>query len=1076
AACSAAAIRAAGTEVVELKGTGTFNPSPALAEAIACVEPAALSVRVKFGGLASGMIAVRRVFAPMPDADLDPGDGRCHGGCHGGITPRWRGAGAQAPGEGGERGGPPSFDPGTGGGGGGVAGGLDPAMPFPRARPGDLYETVEDDPFIALTHPALPGGAGAPPRLHLSIRDSVVTGYVSFFPSEKAGSIDRAEWYQAHTPEKLFGWKGLTKVVPASAVNEVKGGVLRYGMPEFTFQMENRSFVAGTAPPAGDGPSGSGSFLLTDEAQSFDAGVDVEAPGIGKERMSLKRAAGKIFGAQDFQLTLAPTDRFGGKFSGKLHGTFADGVLVIQGTATYRSKKLNGSVTMMLAPAEQAWTHVGKQLVGSANPPPAAPGGGGGLVLVGWGTVNFALNEWLTGSVSVVVDPDGYITSHGILRPTKQFQFLNDPDEFSWKKNLVPPIKKSVTFATIWAASVEGTLRFRLDGGARVGPGKVYGLEVEGSFSTRPGSALEASATGRINLSAWASIQATISGAVEVTAIGGTIPVGSVEVTLTGTATLRAYAELAPRFEFIKAAGADEGNFRISGSLEVAGAVDLGLSGKADFSVLGFGPTIDFGRFELPIGRLGARATISHVIGSGDPIELDYELTGFDERKFGSEVEDLVQEDADADRGKHHEKLEQAAGTVPPAEVDNKTDLAWTFPMNGVEHRLYTAYKPGPVLMMASTEGRVVDKLHTEIAAAEARAAAAEGDEAALATQEAAAARTIATQAKAVESSLTELQAEGKQNPDAAGVGEVAGSLTNFAAQYDKTDLGDPTEVIPEAAGAVAVDPATLRYVITNVAELNAVKAAKPAAMPDEPEGAAPDADKVSLWNDYSAAGTGYFDRYIAAIEKDLTPPKKKVRHDPPYTWPGYLKARKFYDSLRERKEFQDAIRNTILDEDAGQDPARVEIDVGVKKGRREVKYADVVVHDELGNLDVYSAKVRNVTEQVAKAKAAGKGDLAVQKWISDQLDKDVREAIDLYGGQVSFRRKFMSTATGRAATRPPKHPLYEKPVFVKKVILVWRGDADLVPERFRDYIEVVGNGLGAKYRKTISCEVKLLP
>jgi hypothetical protein len=48
--------------------------------------------------------------------------------------------------------------------------------------------------------------------------------------------------------------------------------------------------------------------------------------------------------------------------------------------------------------------------------------------------------------------------------------------------------------------------------------------------------------------------------------------------------------------------------------------------------------------------------------------------------------------------------------------------------------------------------------------------------------------------------------------------------------------------------------------------------------------------------------------------------------------------------------------------------------------------------------------------------------------------------------------------------------------VFVNRVILVWRGSSDLVPDRFRDFILTTGNQLGASHRRTISCEVRLQP
>ncbi|HEU4451751.1 MAG TPA: DUF4157 domain-containing protein [Longimicrobium sp.] len=1080
AVCTPAAVSAARDEVVELKGTGTFNPSADLADMIECAEPAALGVKVRFGTLASGILYVRRVGGLRPVAPV------CTG-CHGSTSPRWRGAGASGyGGGGGEFGGggaSGSWDEGGGGargssgaggsggsgysggggrsGGGGASSSWDPFPGTPRARRAALYETVDDDPWITLTHPAFPGG-GLAPHMHLTIRDSVVTGRIDF-------GVDLSDPAQAAvTLAQMLGWRGLSRLQTATVVNQVSEGVLRYSLPDFLFRLENRAIVGGSGIASDDGPEGTGAFSVVDEAQSFSAEAVVRGDGIDEARMPLRRVAGRIFGSQSFSLALAPTDAFGGAFSGSLQGTFADGVLVVQGTARYRSRKANGSLTVMLAPRGTAWMHVMTRLPGSRNTPGVTVGAATapGMALVGWGTLDFAVNEWLTGSVSVVMDPDGFITSHGILRPTRQFQFLDDPERYSTRRRLVDPIADTFVIAPIWGpVSISADVAFELWGGARVGPGRVYGLEVEGTFSTRPGSVFEARATGRVSLLAGAALQARISGGLHLSLLRGHGRVVEVRLNATGTATVRAAVEIQPTFERLASSAADGADYRITGRLEAVGAVDLGLAGSVNLRVFGFGPRINLGRYQIPLGGVAMTAQVSHVLGSGDPIVPEFELADFDGAAFGDYLEDLFNEEAEANTGEHDEELSQDPATRPPDDPATPTTVRVSFSMHGADHTLWLEHRPGPVLMMASGEGPLVEKLRAEVAADERAAEAAEGDEAELARQQAGAARGLLGQAQAVERSLLRLESEREENPDAAGVDEVAAGLSNFGAQYDKTDLAEPAPAAlppaPDPAVAAARVDDRGRYIITNRAELEAVRAAKEPRPADLPDALA------TKWTEYS----NYFDNRIRLIDRDLTPPRRTVRHTPPSTWAAYAEARDFYALLSARKEFQTELRETMMRESGDPAAMEAEIDVGLQKGRRRVRYADLVV-TRGDNLEVYSLKVRNVAAQAQRMAADD-----VRVWIRQRLREDVREAIDFYGGRVEFRRPYRSTSEGRGGSRSDgPHPRFGTTVFVNRVILVWRGAPDVVPEEFRDYIITQGNMLGAEYRSTISCEVRLNP
>jgi Domain of unknown function (DUF4157) len=1007
--CDPRALAAMHTETVELKGTPDFKPSYWLAEGLNCAWPDPVWVRVHFGTLASGSILVRRM--------------------------------------------PPQT-----------------SMSAPGARPsgqGGLYETVDEHAFIPLTHSAFPGGGAlASPKLFLTISNSVVTGSVGFFPWDRIPYYLYPQWYRVFTLERLLGWRGLTDVQPAGFINEVKGGMLRYELQNFTFGMQDLQSLAGFGSTQAD-YTGTGNFSVTDEATSFSAETLIQAPGISDGRMPLQRAGGRIFGSTSVTLTLAPTDAFGGVFSGSLRGNYANGIMTITGTARYRSRRLNGSVTMLVAPRAIAWAEVMRQLptgapgitVGAATAP--------GHVVVGWGSLDFHINEWLTGHASVVVDPDGYITSHGILRPTREFQFLDEPGRYEINRPIGKPLSVTTTFATAVIASLSGTVKADLRAGARIGPARLYGLEIEGQFSTRPGTVFTGRITGRANLSAQASIAASITGSLS--GNFGTPPahveVVTVALNITGQATLRAYVELQPTFERIAGPNPDEAQYRITATLTAAGEIDLGLRGSVKFSIVRLGPRIDLGKVQYPLGSVGMQATISHILGSGEPIEIDVTAAEFNEGQYTGFVQDLFHEDAPENRGDHEADLTQPGGPPPPA-TPHPTELRVTFTMNGEPHTLWLEHTPGPVLKMASNGDDSLDtKLQNEIASVEQERQMREGAEADLLTAEAQSARSLLDRSMAVERSLGALESEARPNPDTAGFNELASGLTAHGAQFGKTDLAQAPPPPAAAVGQVKIDDKG-RYVITNRDELEAVRAAKPSRPANLP------ASLEEMWEGY-AGPRGYFDEAIRLINRDLTPPRRTVRHDPPLTWPAYIEARGFYDQLGQRKEFQTELRQTILAERGDVEPEQAEIDVGLKKGRGRTRYADLVITDSEGHLEVYSLKVRNVTAQTFRLA----NDDEVRRWIRSNLSTDVQDAIDYYGGRVQFRREFRSTPEGRAGKRGAgRHPRFGQMVFVNRVILVWKGTSDLVPERFRTYIISTGNELGATHRRTISCEVRLQP
>jgi len=1011
--CDQRALAAMHTEVVELKGTPEFNPSPWLAEGLRCARPNAVWVKVKFGTMASGAIRIR--MNESPSAYIAPG-----------------------------------------------------------ARPPlGTYETVDDQPFIDLTHPAFPGGGRlAPPRMYLKVHNSVVTGFISFVPHGARLSLDEvSQMMKALTLENVLGWRGLVDIQPAAVVNEVRDGVLRYALQDFTFGMQDLQGLAGVTGPQAD-YTGKGNFSVTDEKTDFSAETEIKAEGMSAAKMPLRRAQGRIFGSASFGLTLAPRDAFGGTFSGSLQGTYSNGVMNISGTARYRSAKLNGTVTVLIAPRGVAWTEVYKRLPKGAPAVTVGQAMAPGHVVVGWGSLDFHINKWLTGHVSVVVDPEGYITSHGILRPTVEYQFLDEPGKYEINKDIAH-FSKTATLWTKVVASLSGTITADLKAGGKIGPGRLYGLEIEGQFSTRPGTVFEGKITGRANLSAQAALALKLEGTLSGNL--GTPPaaveVVSVTLGIIGQATLRAYVELQPTFERLQGAAPDEADYKISGKLTAAGAVDFGLKGYVKFSLLRAGPKINLGKVEYRLGSIGVEAEFNHLLGSKNPIEFDVKAADFNDAQYTGFIQDLFDEDAPENEGDHTADLTQPGGK-PAAIPKEPTTLTTTFMMKGKQHTLSVDYLPRAVLKMASNGDELDKKLENEIATIEQQRQAQQGEEADLLNAEAQTARGLLGRSRAVERTLGELQSEERKNPDAAGFDEIANGLTAYAEQFDKDDLAQ-TPPTPVGTGvAEAKTDAQGRYIITNRAELAAVRAAKPTRPADLPP------QLETIWNRYAGEGgqSSYFDEALRIIEKDLNRPNYRVRHEPPLNWPTYVEARDFYGSLSARKAFQAELREAIIQERGDVDPSEAEIDVGVQKGNRRVRYADLVIEDPINGLEVYSVKVHNIYAQTQKFPD---DDASVRGWITATLREDIDEAVNYYGGSQTFRREFRSLPTGRAGGRAEgRHPRYGQQVFVNKVILVWRGSSDLVPDRFRQFIRDTGRDIGIteRSRSRITVEVRLIP
>ena len=631
--CDQRALAALQTEVVELQGQPYFRPSHWIDAALWCQQPSEWFVHAKFGSLASGAIKVRAV--PLPS-----------------MMP----AGSTAP---------PSMN----------------------------YETVDGDQFLELHHPSFPGsGASYAPKLRVYIDGSTskVTGRVSFSPSGGGGSA----WLAGFAWEKLFGLGGITKIVPHAGMNKLDDGRLDFVLSNFDFKLQDTTVQGGNQFDGPDSLGGTGTFEVHDAAESFTADAKIEGDGIAPGKMSLRKVAERISGSGNYALTLAPTDLFGGKFSGSIKGNYAGGELTLTGTARYSSKRLNGNVTVMLAPRAVAWMHVLAGLTGQCQCARDLDRRGHRTWLRGRRLGHRRLRAERMADRHRVGSrrPRGLhhlvwrvAADEGIQVPARDKEALS-------KRFDIAHLDGSVTLWSaiplIKVASVDGIASADIWAQGRVGPGLVYDLEVAGTFSTRPGSVFETSATGKINLSAWAQVKAELEGALAVK-LGVpylNVSAGKLGIKGTGTATVKAYAEIAPKFERIaSASGPDSADYRISGTLDAAGALDLGRPGRSSSRsrVAACGPSTSAATSGG--SAVSACAAISHVIGSHARSILARDRPTSTIRNSHTEISDLANKDGAKNTGEHDTELEQDPTNKAVPTPDMPTFAFHPFTMNGSE-------------------------------------------------------------------------------------------------------------------------------------------------------------------------------------------------------------------------------------------------------------------------------------------------------------------------------------------------------------------------------------------------------
>jgi hypothetical protein len=497
----------------------------------------------------------------------------------------------------------------------------------------------------------MPMFSAANPMLAVRLANGEVSGFGTIGQSNAPEAIP--QWLRKNG--KALGW--LTGIdvenVLSKATNTFENGT-------FTFTLNGVKVKVGSFAAA------TMDLGFANMKPSAHVTAELDINGMAKGNLDITLLEDKMSGEGAFGIS------FKG-FSGEIAAKFQEGVLDVKGMVSYSGDRLSGSLMMVMTDKKTADNFAKTQLGGApaeeAVPPAEVPvaEGKGPRGMAGMGTLTFNMTEWFAGSVNVIVDGKGFVTVIGKIAPPKEIILFQQRD---YNKELfkmearaaygIPVIGNVFVFANMALIAL-----------AKVGPAKIYNIEVAGTYSNDPDIAKSISLSGSLNMSAYAGLRLRAEGGAGLELAGHDLKVG---VGLNADAGVKGYVDARPTIGY-----RDPGEFFFKGHMEIAAQPFLGLSGDlfVELDSPWWSPLPDkkwtwpIGALEYPLpGEFGIGADMEYVLGSGKVPEVSFSEAKFDGAKFMTDlVDDHVPPKSGAGNKDKQGKFVDggAAGATPPA-------------------------------------------------------------------------------------------------------------------------------------------------------------------------------------------------------------------------------------------------------------------------------------------------------------------------------------------------------------------------------------------------------------------------
>ena len=325
--------------------------------------------------------------------------------------------------------------------------------------------------------------------VNFSVKNNKISeGYASL--TKQGGS--RNDWLKALKQNSAaLGGLGLKVGKLPTPVNQLENGKLTLGVKDLNVEM------------GGFLDAKFNLSLENTKKPTIDATAKINVKGIAQGTLKLDNREEKLTG----EVILAVDYK---SFNGEAKIAYKkDGSVDIGGKAAYNANKLSGEINFVATDLQTANKFAkdaiaaagGKENVQKAPSPapvPVAKTGSRERALAATGQLGFNLTTWFVGTVNVVVDGRGEITVIGRINPPAEIELF---PQKNWEEEIIT-LEARAYYGVPLVGNLNVFANIGLYALAKLGPAKIYNIEVLGTYSTDPDIQRNIQISGSLNISA----------------------------------------------------------------------------------------------------------------------------------------------------------------------------------------------------------------------------------------------------------------------------------------------------------------------------------------------------------------------------------------------------------------------------------------------------------------------------------------------------------------------------------------------------------------------------------------------
>ena len=335
-------------------------------------------------------------------------------------------------------------------------------------------------------------------------------------------------------------------------------------------------------------------LLDSQDKSEWSASSDLDVMGMQPFKLNILRSAKGILSGMMAEgekiLFAGSVEAKGFKADTEIKASYLNQTLMIQGTGSFESKRAKGSIFFIVTDYATAKNHALNFLTDLEASGPVEEGppnpterlafmASGNLTIIlfdgktknrakaaakkleglALGTPSPGKTEIppLQADAAFVVEPEGYITVSGQVRPVQQSFDLTNKQEYTKTVDLGPPLPLG-TLPLPYGLGVSFEFQAKAFASAFLDPIKLSDIFVEGVYSTNPRFPTELSMGAKLNVQAGVKVGVKFCLTISVDAVGGLISITLIEKCIEGAIGMTGGIQAEPTIQIKKAPPADK--------------------------------------------------------------------------------------------------------------------------------------------------------------------------------------------------------------------------------------------------------------------------------------------------------------------------------------------------------------------------------------------------------------------------------------------------------------------------------------------------------------------------------------